>query len=324
MGRIELLALLGLVLATIVGCKDDAPTVPECRFGSPGCVCSSSTECDAPLACIGGICKAAVCAAGATDPGEGCACASGGTCAAGLTCNEQRFCESEQGREGGACYANRTCDQGLACGTGNVCQSCTFGTAGCACYTNGTCNSGLNCSMGTCTSTSGTTVTPPSSPACHSPCRSSYVDNLGAYRACSVEGLMAGCLDGQTCTNGSCVNTGATAPTCSVDTDCPDFQTCIAGACYSECDGDADCSADKRCTRHTCRLPCAAAGSVTCPQGTTCELIDSSVGFCQADAQLDPVVHRESVDDSFTVCNRCTNRVLTSRIAEPHARAHDA
>lgn len=135
--------------------------------------------------------------------------------------------------------------------------------------------------------TTGTNLTVPQDPQCYSPCQSGFTDAQGDYRACSVEGLMDGCLDGAICVNGSCVaSEDEPSRTCANDAECPDFQVCILGSCYSNCDYDSDCGGMARCYRHSCRVPCSAADPDSCPEASYCELTDSDFGYCMPG--LDP------------------------------------
>lgn len=314
--------VLTLFLASCGGGSD--PT-PECRFGSPGCVCLASGGCEGSLACVGGICRSETCTA-STRGTLGCQCGAGASCGTGLTCNERGYCESPDGRAGGPCYSNRTCDPGLICNTTSVCEACAFGSEGCACFTNQTCAGSLSCLAGICAGATGR-ETPPANPVCHTPCRTGTLDPVLGYRACSAEGLMDGCLAGQTCTNGQCVAAGTQPTTCARDSDCPDFQTCIAGSCYSNCTSDSDCSSSTRCFRASCRVPCSADGSA-CPEGQHCTLQDATFGYCEETPPPSSLPSHVEVEGTYEVSPSTlayTNRSRqgTVRITNHSPRALD-
>ncbi len=154
--------------------------------------------------------------------------------------------------------------------------TCPVGEPGCPCRADGSCDAGA-CVKGACVAQD--TLTPPAAPVCYSPCQSGLALSDGTYVPCPADGLMARCLDGKVCTEGSCTAPGAPAPACATELDCPDFQTCIAGKCYATCSTNADCSGGRSCYRHVCRAPCTAA-SDTCPTGTACVTTDGDTGFC--------------------------------------------
>lgn len=226
------------------------------------------------------------------------------------------------GSGGARCFSNRTCLPGFICDETDHCRSCEAGTAGCDCFGNGTCGAGLRCEMDICTS--GTNVVVPVDPQCYTPCSTGFTDGDGVYRACDVDGLMAGCLDGFTCSNGSCVeDPEEPAPTCTRDADCPDFQVCIAGNCYSNCEYDSDCGGMARCYRHSCRVPCSAADDGSCPDTTHCELTDSDFGYCMPSPEPTPALSGTAVEGAFTL-SATTVRMSNVDPSEVLTLVHDA
>jgi len=192
----------------------------------------------------------------------------------------------------------------LACACGSKAgQSCASGTAACACAAGNTCNGNLICNAaGNCVNPDDDNGPPPEHPVCYTPCSQGYTDANGTYFACSVDGLMARCLDGAQCVDGTCVAThpvpvssaksdaGTPAPspaptaapgTCTGNVECPDYQVCIEGKCYSNCEYDSDCSSPKKCYRKSCRTPCTSeSGAAACPSGTYCSVVDAESGYC--------------------------------------------
>jgi hypothetical protein len=250
-------ALLACGVLWVLGCGDDDER-PAADAGADG------SDSETPHDCIAGR--------------EGCPCGAHDVCDVGLSCSGDARCVSVQGGLDQPCFANRTCNTGLTCEEG-TCVACERGAKGCACLANGTClDDTAICKAEVCVERTAQSPQPPSNPVCYSPCRSSIEDGDG-FRACSAEGLMAGCLDGRECVEGSCVLPGDKPPSCESDVGCPSHQLCIAGQCYSNCEIDSDCGASSRCHRHACRPTCSAKESA-CGQGTFCELSDSEHGFC--------------------------------------------
>ena len=252
-------------------CLGDVCESMACPAGSNGCVCRGGTACDAPgSACTNGFCLSSSCGPGTAN----CACIAG-SCDVGLTCIDSTVCVDSQGYEGGACLATGACHRGSRCDSAtNTCVFCTPGTPGCQCTTANGCNAGLVCAAGACVSAN---ALPPANPACFTPCP----QLMPAGVTCSTDGLIPGCYDGLTCTDGSCVPPGGTKPTCSNDLGCPFFQVCLAGGCYSNCDVNADCASGLGCFKHACRPTCSVSSlQPTCPGGTSCTSNDGQNGFC--------------------------------------------
>lgn len=242
-------------IAFFASCGSSSSSEVRCIQGTSGCACNADQTCSldssgVPLLCEAGMCTARQCAVGS----EGC-----------------------------ACFADQTCTQ-PASGPGRLCyagqcirSNCTAGIPGCPCGAGSTCNADALCLNGLCVTAD--TAQPPVSPVCYTPCQSGLTLPDGTYVECQADGLMARCLDGKTCSGGSCVAPGAAPPSCTSDVDCPDFQACIHGACYSTCILNSDCSAGRQCYRHVCRTPCSA-NSDTCPTSTTCVTQDGERGYC--------------------------------------------
>lgn len=297
------LALAGLALFALVisGCGDiDEADAPECRRGELGCPCYADHYCGTtaegtPLVCVEGLCEMPPCPPGI----EGCPCLPGGQCAFGLMCTAQpggNTCEPRTlcpaGTHGCACYADESCDP-VNDGTPQRCDNgicvldvCDRGERGCQCLPGRRCLAdGDICDDGMCVEDTGQTVVPPNDPRCYTPCQDDLDLAGGGFRACSGEGLMAGCVGDALCVGGSCVDPEALAAAgqaitaCRFDAVCPDFQTCIEGRCYSDCESDADCRGDRRCHRKVCRLGCTSE-SDNCGDNEHCKLIDGSNGFC--------------------------------------------
>lgn len=233
-------------------------------------------------------------------------------------------CGSDGGVGGGGsrCFSNRTCLPGYICDSGDRCRACEQGSAGCDCFGNDSCAGGLRCEMDICTT--GTNRVVPQDPQCYSPCQSGFTDGDGTYRECSVEGLMEGCLDGFVCVQGSCAaSEDAPAPSCVTDAECPDFQVCILGNCYSNCEYDSDCGGMARCYRHSCRVPCSAADSESCPETTHCELTDSDFGYCMPAPEPTAALDNTTVEGAFTL-SATTVRMSNVDPAEVLTLVHDA
>lgn len=218
-------------------------------------------------------------------------------------------------------------------------SSCLQGTAACACAPGGICARQLTCSSttNTCINPDDDNGAPPKNPICYTPCNQGYTDSIGAHFECSADGLMARCLDGARCVNGTCkatsgaalVQTTGTETTdtntmlesiaalslpgsCEANAQCPDYQVCIQGSCYSNCEYDSDCSADRKCYRKSCRTPCGASSvGGDCPAGTYCSIVDTENGYCMplsepvADAGLktSPIGTYELSIETFSFTN---------------------
>ena len=135
-------------------------------------------------------------------------------------------------------------------------EGCATGTEDCRCLMDETCRvQGLECVEGICRNAlaecnPAIERCPPANPQCYSPCRGDLTTADGAVRRCQPNGLLAGCLSGQSCVLGSCVpdnaqkQAGLPPGLCAVESDCPAFQTCIRGRCFSDCEEDADCESE--------------------------------------------------------------------------------
>ena len=308
--------LAGLGLSVVLACpapmpKPDGGQTEECVVGTQGCACAVDNRCaknsrGEQLVCMGGMCEAMTCVAG----DRGCVCRSGdqcngaadsctagfciaagcapgtkdctclaGACDVGFTCLENAVCVDSTGFEGGACLANGRCNRGNRCDSSTqTCVFCTAGSAGCQCTTSNGCNSGLVCNTGQCLSSA---QLPPASPQCFTPCRDSLDLIDGGSVQCTTDDVIAGCLPGKTCTNGSCLAAGETKPSCASDLECPFFQVCLTGGCYSNCSANADCSSGLGCVRKACRPSCSVSrGSAACGTGFACTANDGENGFC--------------------------------------------
>ncbi len=209
---------------------------------------------------------------------QGCPCDRDDFCNIGLTC-ESDVCVPTGGMLGQACFANRTCLPGGLCQDGE-CIACSAGTAGCDCMTNGTCVAGLACRSGICQADEPIHDPAPENPACYVPCRQGTMLEDGTFAECSSEGLLAGCLEGQQCVGGSCVDDGEDPPECASDIDCPDYQGCIDNQCVSNCEYDSECGGGRKCHRKVCRTTCDSLEEEPCPSGTYCSVLDGERGFC--------------------------------------------
>ncbi len=279
----------------------------DCVPGAAGCGCDEGVCVDGLVCGARERCVLASCGEGA-DGDEGCACVAGrcGTtvdgeplgCVAGVCVAQAGI---RDGAEGGSCYPNSTCNPGMRCDAPTFsCVACTPGTTGCDCRpSDGGCATGLACFAGSCVAEEALVRRPPADPVCYSPCSNGLDLPDGSYRSCSAEGLMAGCLGGLDCVNGSCVGEGVSAPTCASDLECPDFQTCIESRCYSECEFDSDCGDGLGCYRKVCRVPCTSGGDA-CGAGQYCNATDGPDGYCMVlrDSEVEPATRTTA---TFTV-----------------------
>ncbi len=255
-------------------CMGGTCEVMACPAGERGCVCRAGTTCNTPGdACTNGFCLAADC----TPSEKDCSCIAG-SCEVGLTCLSDAVCVDSKGYEGGACLDTGRCYRGARCDNStNRCVYCDPGTPGCQCRPSNGCNAGLACSADLCVSAN---ALPPASPVCFTPCRADLTRD-GQTVSCGADGLLEGCLEGQSCSNGSCVAPGQAAPTCSNDLQCPFFQVCLQGGCYSNCDVNADCASGLGCFKHACRTSCrVSVGQSACATGSACVAADGENGFC--------------------------------------------
>ncbi len=249
-------------------CTEGVCTSPSCPAGEAGCVCIDGMTCAEGNRCASGFCVPDGC----EPASDGCECLSG-TCDVGLHCREGALCVDDDGYEGGPCLESGRCNPGARCDTTlDVCVYCELGSEGCACD-EGACNTGLACQADLCID--GAQV-PPVDPQCYTPCR----DDLDGL-TCDADELLPGCIDGDECNAGSCVDPGEAKPACASDLDCPFFQTCLSGGCYSNCESDIDCGAGLGCYNKVCRTRCeSTTGSATCGNGWFCDAKDGENGFC--------------------------------------------
>lgn len=259
---------------------------PSCPEGTAGCACTATKKClDAALACdaASNTCKSVSCEAGQVN----CACKSGATCDSGLVCANGQICIDNKGFPGGACLDGGACNAGAKCTSGK-CASCALGSDGCTCFDNGSCSAPLICHLGTCAPPGNVATTvpasldPPKDAQCWTPCNKGVTKADGTFVPCGADGLLAGCVDGATCTSGSCVAKGGTPAKCVSDLECPEHQTCYLadGHCYSNCSVDLDCGDGASCYRHVCRKTCTTTSG--CAKGQYCKTVDGENGFCLA------------------------------------------
>jgi hypothetical protein len=253
-------------------CQAGVCALPTCVPGQTGCACTDDSTCGSSMdECRGGFCRPAGCTVGELN----CECAGGSCNGPALACRNGQ-CVDNTGFLGGPCLPNDTCNGANRCEDG-VCVPCTAGTLHCGCTPQGSCGGSLTCNALMVCAQPGEGA-PPQSPKCFTPCQQGLQAD-GGSRTCPSDGLMEGCLDGDTCREGSCLGPNEAVPTCQTDTQCPDYQTCITGKCYSTCDFDAQCQGGKRCYRHVCRAPCSATAN-NCASGTYCRTVDGENGFC--------------------------------------------
>lgn len=108
---------------------------------------------------------------------------------------------------------------------------------------------------------------------------------------------MEGCIGGQQCVQGTCVNAGESPGTCGKPLDCPEHQSCIHGQCFSSCQVDGDCVSGQVCHKKVCRRACQAAAS-GCPPAFSCQTTDGDHGVCMPVAEPVGAV-QALVDASF-------------------------
>ncbi len=280
-------------------CDGGVCTRASCPVGMTGCACNADGSCEvAGAQCDGGFCVSGECIPGA----EGCRCLGGG-CDPGLTCRQGAVCVDSRGTEGGACRINGTCDRNLRCdstGVEDVCVYCDLGSIGCQCRDDASCLPGLTCAGGLCLGDEAVFArTPPQAPRCYTPCSANLTTPDGT-RACAADGMMEGCLAGQSCVEGSCVGAGEEVPECADDAACPDFQLCIQGRCYAECASSAECATGMGCHRRVCRVPCSL-DRATCGAGQVCEGLDGNQGFCVPRAATEEGPSAVPVNEQGTV-----------------------
>lgn len=250
-----------------------------CPAGSSGCACRLGKLCDgAGDTCIDGFCRPGECIPGSL----GCGCLAGG-CNPGLTCQNDTLCINNTGLKNGPCKSDGTCERNNRCDRSiapNKCVFCDLGTKGCQCLDDGSCGPGLSCEQGHCVGDETVFAREvPESVTCYTPCSANLTGADGTTRYCE-EGLLEGCLDGQTCDKGSCVDAEeGMADVCFEDSDCPSYQLCIKGYCYAECAYNSDCGEGLFCHDKVCRKTCSLLAD-DCPRGTQCDTVDGQNGFC--------------------------------------------
>ncbi|HEY3447510.1 MAG TPA: hypothetical protein VGK67_14240 [Myxococcales bacterium] len=258
----------------VLTCQAGTCVADTCPAGSTGCSCQAGA-----CSVVGDVCRDGFCQAANCVPGElHCSCLGGSCSSASLVCVEGALCADATGRLGGPCLSDGTCNSGLRCDQAS-CTPCALGSLGCTCDATGGCAAGLACNTRRTCAVPGEGVAPVS-PVCYTPCQSGLEDPDGGFRPCTADGLMAGCLGGRTCREGSCLLDGESAKGCVADVDCPDFQTCIEGRCYSTCEHDGQCQGSKRCYLHVCREPCAASSPGACDRAQYCGTLDGENGYC--------------------------------------------
>lgn len=256
-------------------CMEGLCQAPSCMLGDTGCQCRGGEDCNAEGdACSGGYCQPDGCL-----PGEkNCECLAGG-CDPGLICATSGLCIDSKGYEGGQCLDNNRCHRGNRCDSDqNMCVYCELGSEGCQCSSAGTCGGGLRCVADMCLAAH---TLPPAAPQCYTPCEADLVAENGQTRTCDAEGLMAGCIDGRECVDGSCVAPGESKPTCTDDLECPFFQVCLQGGCYANCESHDECPSGMGCYQKSCRVPCQSIkGGSNCPADYSCSAPDGENGYC--------------------------------------------
>ena len=243
--------------------SDEKTEKPRCEAGSLACRCRATGLCNTGLRCDNDICQQ--CPKGSA----GCACQSGNKCQSGLRC-ENQVCKGCAGKAFCPCHGNNSCD------TGNVCELASDGSSackpckdrenktGCNCEQDSQCGDDLLCINQRCLSPKALKEIP-KEPKCYSPCEGDQKESDGSVRSCHPRHkLMSGCLTGQVCDQGSCIDaklSGKTLPQdaypfCQKDADCPSWQACISGRCYSNCQGNSTCGDGFRCHSYVCRRRC--------------------------------------------------------------------
>ncbi len=266
------------VLGEPMLCQGGLCESSNCTSGELACACANGIDCDdGEASCVDGLCKAASCI-----PGQlGCDCLAGG-CNPGLGCKSD-ICVDMTGQIGGPCNSNNTCGRNARCDDSvfpSVCVYCDLGTHTCQCTDDDGCNPGMSCLIGHCAGDA--TVqsrNPPDNPNCWTPCNDDLDLTDGGMRECQSDGLMEGCIEGNICDEGSCVEDGGSRKMCFADGDCPSFQLCMKGYCYAECSSSSDCDDGMTCHLRVCRESCDLTEN-TCAYGETCDSSDGQNGFC--------------------------------------------
>ncbi|MBN1946791.1 MAG: hypothetical protein JW797_14045 [Bradymonadales bacterium] len=292
-----------------LSCDGGTCVYSACLRGDVGCICELDGGCiDRGVECVDGLCLPVGCSPGE----ENCSCLAGG-CDLGLFCRDGLVCVDDAGYLGGECLDNNRCHRGNRCQAG-VCVPCLLGSQGCACNDEDGCNAGLTCGAGICVTATGLSRSPPSDPACHTPCTSDAILEDGTEVVCPANGLLDGCFFGLECIDGCCRAPGSDACTCAVDADCPNFQACLSGLCQSSCENTEDCVAGAGCYQNVCRLSCVASGD-DCPDSTYCSTLDGQVGYClpSADRPADP---EPAAVGSFTLSTPAIGFTNSNTVAE--------
>ena len=262
------IGLLGISLSACEG--DEPPPDPpatECDADRP---CPDDDVCDDDGACVAG------CPVGSLS----CPCDDDGACgSAGLVCGADDTCQDpacEQGSIDCGCTAALTCGAGP---DGGVLR-CDADFRVCRLVVDDSELPGVPLA------------------SCFTPCTESLALPDGSFRECRPDRLMAGCIAGLECVQGTCVGNGSNPSTCARPTDCPEFQTCMDGGCYSNCDSTDQCGAGGVCHLHVCRFECDTTSP--CATGFTCETFDGDSGVC---LPVSPAAAQPStpVDEAFVV-----------------------
>lgn len=315
------------------GRRDERETDVDC--GGGGCEtckaekkCKVNSDCAAPAACSGGVCKVAPCFDGVVsgkesdvDCGGSCSakCALGKSCETATDC-ASGFCSRANGR--GVCVADRCSDgvkngdeAGIDCG-GSCAAKCKTGTQ---CAVDAACASGFSngthCVATACTdrkSSPGETDQDCGGQNACARCGVGQACNVhsdcsrGPYALLCTNGTCQrptapGCDDGEWTGNETDVDCGGTCgATCDIGKMCKSGNDCASGDCFQnrcvECTTGAQC-ASKICSAHACAAPRCDDGVKNGGEG------DVDCGSaCSSTCVLGQTCHDGS-DCSSTRCN---------------------
>lgn len=289
---------------------DAAPTEASsqdravCLPGALGCRCTPTGGCDTGMRCTNGTCQ--VCVEGTA----GCGCKSDGSCSGALRC-ESGVCRGCVGKERCSCYGNNSCDVGLRCKisttTYSTCELCKGNDkVDCNCATDADC-AGLACVNRRCIDLSKVNSIP-QNPVCYMPCEETIQKQDGTLLDCDPRYKLAkGCPAGQSCREGSCVDSDATKlassayPFCQVDSDCMKWQACLHGRCYSTCQTNAQCQSGFSCFYYVCRRKCNVRKD-QCQQWESCQTSGADDGVCMPKSPgFDPKPKQTSTPGTFKI-----------------------